>query len=79
MRHSLVTFECELHATHDGGDHLIIVGFGVNGRNLTRAARVAGIPYILLETNPDTVRRARKAGEIIHFGDATHPAVLAPS
>ena len=23
---ALVTFECELHATHDGGDHLIIVG-----------------------------------------------------
>jgi len=26
MRHALVTFECELHATHEGGDHLIIVG-----------------------------------------------------
>ncbi|MCB1696111.1 MAG: flavin reductase family protein [Halioglobus sp.] len=23
---ALVSFECELHATHDGGDHLIIVG-----------------------------------------------------
>jgi len=23
---ALVAFECELHATHDGGDHLIIVG-----------------------------------------------------
>jgi flavin reductase (DIM6/NTAB) family NADH-FMN oxidoreductase RutF len=26
MRDALVTFECELHATHEGGDHLIIVG-----------------------------------------------------
>lgn len=26
IRHALVTFECELHATHEGGDHLIIVG-----------------------------------------------------
>jgi len=26
IRHALVTFECELHATHDGGDHVIIVG-----------------------------------------------------
>lgn len=26
IRNALVTFECELHATHDGGDHLIIVG-----------------------------------------------------
>ena len=26
IRHALATFECKLHATHDGGDHLIIVG-----------------------------------------------------
>jgi len=26
LRESLANFECELHATHDGGDHLIIVG-----------------------------------------------------
>jgi flavin reductase (DIM6/NTAB) family NADH-FMN oxidoreductase RutF len=26
VRDALASFECELHATHDGGDHLIIVG-----------------------------------------------------
>jgi len=26
FRHALATFECELEATHEGGDHLIIVG-----------------------------------------------------
>ena len=26
IRNALVTFECELEATHEGGDHLIIVG-----------------------------------------------------
>lgn len=26
IRNALATFECELHQTHDGGDHLIIVG-----------------------------------------------------
>jgi len=26
IRHALVTFECELETTHQGGDHLIIVG-----------------------------------------------------
>jgi CPA2 family monovalent cation:H+ antiporter-2 len=57
-------------------DHLVIVGFGVNGRNLARAARVAGIPYVILETNPETVRRERAEGESIFFGDASHPAVL---
>jgi CPA2 family monovalent cation:H+ antiporter-2 len=57
-------------------DHVIIVGFGINGRNLARAARVAGIPHVILETNPDTARKEKAAGENIQFGDATHPAVL---
>jgi len=26
VRDALVSFECDLHATHEGGDHLIIVG-----------------------------------------------------
>jgi flavin reductase (DIM6/NTAB) family NADH-FMN oxidoreductase RutF len=26
IRGALISFECELHATHEGGDHLIIVG-----------------------------------------------------
>jgi CPA2 family monovalent cation:H+ antiporter-2 len=58
-------------------DHLIIVGFGVNGRNLARAARAAAIPYIIIEMNAETVRRERAKGEPIYFGDATQEAVLA--
>jgi CPA2 family monovalent cation:H+ antiporter-2 len=57
-------------------DHLVIVGYGVNGRNLARAARVAGIPYAIVDTNPDQVKREREAGQPVIFGDATHPAVL---
>ena len=57
-------------------DRLVIVGYGVNGRNLARAAGVAGIPFVILETNPDQVRRERKAGIPILYGDASHPAVL---
>jgi len=57
-------------------DHLIIVGFGLNGKNLARAARKAGIPYVIIETNPETVREQKKAGEPIFYGDATHDPVL---
>ncbi|NPV91171.1 MAG: potassium transporter KefB [Firmicutes bacterium] len=57
-------------------DHLIIIGFGVNGKNLARAATAAGIPYIAIEMNPDTVRQERESGEPIFFGDATHAEVL---
>jgi CPA2 family monovalent cation:H+ antiporter-2 len=57
-------------------DHLVIIGFGLNGRNLAKAARMAGIPYTILEMNPDTVERERKSGEPIFYGDAVSKEVL---
>ncbi len=57
-------------------DHLAIIGFGVNGRNVARAARVAGIPYAIIEMNPETVRNERAHGEPIYYGDSTQEAVL---
>jgi CPA2 family monovalent cation:H+ antiporter-2 len=57
-------------------DHLVIVGYGVNGRNVAAAARRVGIPYIVVELNPDTVRREQAAGEPLVLGDASHDSVL---
>ncbi len=57
-------------------DHLMIIGFGVNGRNVARAARATGIPYVVIEMNPETVRTEQAKGEPIYYGDATYEAVL---
>ncbi|MCL6471819.1 MAG: cation:proton antiporter [Firmicutes bacterium] len=57
-------------------DHLIIVGYGFTGRNLARAASAANIPYLILDLNPEIVRKERAAGEPIYFGDATQEPVL---
>ena len=57
-------------------DHVIIVGFGVNGRNVARAAKVADIPYVIVEMNPETVRSEQAKGEPICYGDATQEAVF---
>lgn len=57
-------------------DHVIIVGYGVNGKNLARTLRATEVAYVVLELNPETVRRARAEGEPIHFGDSTQLAVL---
>ncbi|HPU85053.1 MAG TPA: cation:proton antiporter [Candidatus Latescibacteria bacterium] len=57
-------------------DHLIIVGYGVNGRNVASAAAEALIPYVIIEMNPETVRRERANGESILFGDGSQPVVL---
>ncbi|MCP4124766.1 MAG: potassium transporter KefB, partial [Bacteroidetes bacterium] len=60
----------------DRKDHLIIIGFGVNGRNVACAAGIAGIPYAIIEMNPETVRSEQAKGEPVYYGDATHETVL---
>ena len=57
-------------------DHLIIVGFGVNGKNMARAASKAQIPYVVLELNPQIVRNEKKHGQPIYYGDAAQATVL---
>ncbi|OGL43967.1 MAG: potassium transporter KefB [Candidatus Schekmanbacteria bacterium RBG_13_48_7] len=57
-------------------DHLVIVGFGVNGRNVARAAGLAGIPNVIIEMNPETVRSEQAKDVSIYYGDATHETVL---
>lgn len=57
-------------------NHIIIVGYGLNGKNVARSADIAGVPYRIVEMNPDTVREERKAGKPILFGDAAQSDVL---
>lgn len=71
----------EIHMTSSGGlqQHVIIVGYGLNGRNLSRVLRTVGIPYVVLELNAEVVRRAKDKGEKINFGDSTRREVLSHS
>lgn len=62
-------------ATHLG-DHVVIVGYGLNGRNLARVLGRTGIPFIVVEMNPDVVRAERARGRSIIYGDATRPEIL---
>jgi CPA2 family monovalent cation:H+ antiporter-2 len=57
-------------------DHLVIIGYGVTGRNLAMTALRAGITYRIIELNPDLVIGARNAKEPVIFGDATNEGVL---
>ena len=59
-------------------DHIVIVGYGMTGKSVARAAEILGIPYTAIDMDPDVVRRERYADshrEII-FGDATHREIL---
>lgn len=64
------------HAVHSMRDHAIVVGYGINGRNVAKAAGLAGIPYVVAEMNPATVRAEKAKGEPIVYGDATHEPLL---
>jgi len=57
-------------------DHLIIIGYGVNGRNVARSAKRESIPYLIVDMDPEIVMREGKSGEPIYFGDAASEAVL---
>jgi len=64
-------------ATETGyAGHIVIVGFGVTGRNLAMTARASNVPYAIVELNAATVREAKGAGEPIHYGDASSEPVL---
>jgi len=55
---------------------VIIIGDGLNGRNLARVLRRTGVPYVVLELNAEAVREACDQGERIVYGDATRKEVL---
>lgn len=57
-------------------DHLVIIGYGLNGHNLSKAAKSANIPYAIIEMNPETVRAEALKGEPIMYGDAANESVL---
>jgi len=57
-------------------DHVIIAGFGINGRNIVRVLRDTGIKYIVVELNPDTVKKYKTKKEKIIYGDITRQDVL---
>src|SRR5881396_1065972 len=57
-------------------DHVIVAGYGLNGRNLTAALRSISAPYLIVELNAQTVRKARSEGEPAFYGDATRDEIL---
>ena len=57
-------------------DHVIIAGYGLNGRNLARVLGDTEIPYLALDLDGDTVSREAKHGVPVYYGDATNPNVL---
>lgn len=57
-------------------NHVLIIGYGLNGENLAHVLRQTGLPYRILELNPDRIDAARARGEPVLYGDGTRLEVL---
>ncbi|MGD0535481.1 MAG: cation:proton antiporter [Methanoregula sp.] len=58
-------------------NHIIIAGYGLTGKSVARAATLAGIPYMVIELNPEIIREERSQYRPnFIFGDAVQEEVL---
>jgi monovalent cation:H+ antiporter-2, CPA2 family len=57
-------------------DHVIICGYGENGRRLAALLRENHLPYAVIDVNSRAVRNGRAAGERIYFGDLSSGEIL---
>lgn len=57
-------------------DHLVVIGYGINGQNISKAAKQAEIPYVIIDTNPETFQKAKDQKEPVIFGDAMNAVIL---
>ncbi len=57
-------------------DHVVIVGYGINGRNVARALSLLEVPHVVVDLNPHTVGEVQAAGGYALEGDARQGEVL---
>ncbi|MBP2684890.1 MAG: Kef-type transport system, predicted NAD-binding component [Deltaproteobacteria bacterium] len=57
-------------------NHVIIAGYGMNGKNLALVLRSTHVPYLVVDLNDALVREGREAGEPVFFGDVNNPEIL---
>lgn len=57
-------------------DHAVIIGYGPAGRRLVQVLRDTGIPYIVVEMNPNSVKEMHRQDIPVIYGDASRPHIL---
>ncbi len=57
-------------------DHVIIAGYGLAGEEIAHTLADCGVGYVIVDINPENVRRALQHGEPAYFGDITSAEVL---
>ncbi|MFC1909209.1 cation:proton antiporter [Chloroflexota bacterium] len=60
----------------EGLDRVVIAGYGRVGGNIAQGLQDAGIPYIIIDLDPERVSEAKGSGRPRIYGDATNINVL---
>ncbi len=55
---------------------MVIVGYGINGRNVAHALSLLEVPHVVVDLNPHTVNEVQAAGGYALEGDARQAEVL---
>lgn len=69
----------EHHANEDFNeleDHLVIIGYGINGKNIARVAESMNIPHVIIEFDAKLTKEAKAENKHVIFGDATQLEIL---
>ncbi|WP_413933593.1 cation:proton antiporter [Nitrospira sp. BLG_1] len=56
--------------------HVVVCGFGRVGNSLGKALEAFNLPYVVIDRNPDTIRRLQGRGTPCLYGDASHRELL---
>lgn len=56
--------------------HVVLCGFGRVGHSLGTALEAFQLPYVVIDRNPDTIRRLQVRGTPCLYGDASHRELL---
>jgi CPA2 family monovalent cation:H+ antiporter-2 len=56
--------------------HVIIAGYGRIGAAVGERMTAAGIPWVAIDSDPNNVNRARRAGLAVYYGDAARIEVM---
>jgi len=58
-------------------ERVVIAGYGRIGESITQGLQDAGIPYLIIDIDPERISGARSGGRPRIYGDASNPHVLA--
>lgn len=66
----------QLEAESPEQEHVVVVGYGTAGQMVGSTLTACEVPWVALELNAETVRKARSVGESVYYADGTSVEAL---